>query len=78
MGSEAAIRVKSLKPPAEYLTAIKYAQVEIDYQHQFLLPGFDLLLQAPAFRTTLPVESLGAVPTYPGEPVDPDAPRCNY
>lgn len=61
---------------------IKFAQVEINngFQFQFqpllsgLVPG--LTLNTPAFRATLYMESLGAVPTYPGEAQI--APTCNF
>lgn len=56
---------------------IKFTEVSITgYQHQFIIPLFDVVQPFPmneAFKTTLPTESLGAVPTYPGDKkIDPD------
>jgi hypothetical protein len=49
---------------------IRYVRVRIDnYQHALLIPLFNLTLTAPAFETTLPSESLGALPN----PTNPDA-----
>ncbi|WP_022942112.1 TadE/TadG family type IV pilus assembly protein [Psychromonas hadalis] len=31
----------------------------VDYQHQLLIPFFDITLNSPSFSTTLPAESLG-------------------
>lgn len=56
---------------------IKFAEVSITgYIHQLIIPLWGSSVTAPAFTTTLPTESLGAVPTYPGDPVS--APRCNF
>jgi hypothetical protein len=58
-------------------TLIKFVQVSIaDYMHQLIIPLWGLPLPAPKFTTTLPTESLGAVPTYPGE--DVEAPACKF
>jgi hypothetical protein len=55
-------------------TDIRFAEVIISgYEHMLLIPLWGRPLTAPEFKTTLPTESLGAVPTYPGETVkDPD------
>ncbi len=46
--------------PAGTFLAIRYARVRITgYQHNMLIPFFNQLLNAPAFETTLPRESLG-------------------
>ncbi|MFA5017304.1 MAG: TadE/TadG family type IV pilus assembly protein [Methylobacter sp.] len=56
---------------------IKFAEVKITgYIHQLIIPLWGGSLTAPAFTTTLPSESLGSVPTYPGDPVS--APSCNF
>jgi len=58
-------------------TLIRFAEVSITgYTHRFIIPLWGSLVTAPAFTTTLPTESLGAVPTYPGDPVI--APTCNF
>jgi hypothetical protein len=58
-------------------TLIKFVQVSItDYMHQLIIPLWGRPLPAPKFTTTLPTESLGAVPTYPGE--DLEAPACKF
>lgn len=58
-------------------TLIKFAQVSItNYTHTLLIPIWGSSITAPEFRTTLPTESLGAVPTNPGAPVI--APACNF
>jgi hypothetical protein len=56
---------------------IKFAQVRITgYTHTLMIPLWGSSLTAPAFKTTLSTESLGAVPTYPGEEkIDP---ACNF
>lgn len=46
------------------------------YTHNLIIPLWGSSISAPAFRTTLPSESLGAFPTYPGEALV--APRCDY
>jgi hypothetical protein len=56
---------------------IKFVEARIDgYQHQLLIPLFGGLLPElnGAFITTLPSESLGAIPTYPDDPVS--TPSC--
>ncbi len=56
---------------------IKHVEVSIiGYSHQFIIPLWGISVTAPAFTTTLPTESLGAIPTYPGDPVK--APDCNF
>jgi len=46
--------------PTASFSSIRYVRVGIvNYQHQLLIPFFDQLLNAPAFETTLPRESLG-------------------
>lgn len=58
-------------------TLIKFAQVTITgYTHTLLIPIWGRSLTAPAFATTLPSESLGAVPTYP--PAAAATPACNF
>lgn len=66
-------------------TLIRFAEVSITgYTHQLIIPIPDSWVTAhalapilaPAFTTTLPTESLGAVPTYSGDPVI--APDCNF
>lgn len=48
---------------------IRYVRVRIDnYQHTLLIPFFNTTLTAPPFETTLPSESLGALP----DPANPD------
>ncbi|RTR38871.1 pilus assembly protein [Shewanella canadensis] len=34
----------------------------VNYQHQFLIPGFDRIISSPTFTTTLPRESFGVYP----------------
>ena len=63
---------------------IKFAEVSINstYQFQFqplitgLIPGLSSFMNAPTFKATLYMESLGAVPTYPGEALI--APKCSF
>lgn len=59
---------------------ISFVEASItNYQHEFIIPWFDLVQPDPmiqAFKTTLPTESLGAVPTYPNE--DTIEPTCSY
>jgi hypothetical protein len=61
---------------------ISFVEVSITgYTHTLMIPLFNKLwggkpIAAPEFKTTLPTESLGVVPTYPGDPVI--APRCNF
>lgn len=56
---------------------IKFAEVSIvGYTHTLIIPLWGRTITAPEFKTTLPTESLGAVPTYPGE--TQIAPRCNF
>jgi hypothetical protein len=60
-------------------TLIKFAEVSISgYAHNLLIPlwGRSIPVGPFAFKTTLPTESLGAVPNYPGTP--PNAPACNF
>ena len=39
---------------------INFVRAEVvDYQHQLLIPFFDITLNSPSFSTTLPAESLG-------------------
>lgn len=46
--------------PTASFNAIRYVRVRITgYQHNLLIPFFNRLLNAPAFETTLPRESLG-------------------
>jgi Flp pilus assembly protein TadG len=48
---------------------IRYVRVRIDnYQHTLLIPFLNTTLTAPSFETTLPSESLGALP----DPTNPD------
>jgi Flp pilus assembly protein TadG len=43
--------------------SIKYVRVQIiNYDHEMILPGFDLSFTAPGYPTTLPIESLGVYP----------------
>lgn len=57
---------------------IRFVEVQINnnYQFQFVIPGFNQLVNFPTFRSTLYTESLGAVPTMVGQPVA--APDCNF
>ncbi|MEI6068791.1 MAG: TadE family protein [Methylococcaceae bacterium] len=61
---------------------IEFVEVGIiDYPYQFIIPlwGSSITvgsLASPAFTTTLPAESLGAVPTIPGAALI--APACNF
>lgn len=58
-------------------TLIKFAQVSITgYTHTLIIPLWGSSFPAPEFKTTLPTESLGAVPTQPGAPVIPST--CNF
>ncbi|MFU8787785.1 MAG: TadE/TadG family type IV pilus assembly protein [Methylobacter sp.] len=58
-------------------TLIKFAEVTIvGYMHQLMIPLWGRSISAPEFTTILPTESLGAVPTYPGDPIS--ASRCNF
>lgn len=58
-------------------TLIKFAQVSITgYTYTLIIPLWGSSFTAPAFTTTLPTESLGAVPTYP--PAGPAATSCNF
>lgn len=55
----------------------KFTEVSITgYTHTLLIPLWGSSVPAPEFKTTLPTESLGAVPSYPGEPVN--APNCSF
>ncbi len=54
-----------------------FVQVSITgYSHTLMIPLWGRSITAPAFITTLPAESLGAVPTYPGETASPT--RCDF
>lgn len=54
-----------------------FVQVSItNYPHTLMIPLWGSSITAPPFTTTLPTESLGAVPTYPGESVS--ASTCNF
>jgi hypothetical protein len=56
---------------------IRFAEVTITgYVHTLLIPLWGSSFAAPEFKTTLPAESLGVVPTYQGDP--PIAPRCDF
>lgn len=56
---------------------IRFVEAKISgYTHQLLIPLWGDMLTAPEFRTTLPSESLGVVPTYSGEA--PEESRCNF
>lgn len=56
-------------------TVVYFVRVRIiNYQHTLLIPFIGSLVDAPAFETTLPSESLGAVPTLPSAPSH--APEC--
>jgi len=58
-------------------TLIKFTEVKIaGYTHTLLIPLWGRSVPAPEFKTTLNSESLGAVPTYPGNPVS--APGCTF
>lgn len=59
------------------LPLIKSAEVSITgYIHTLLIPLWGSSFPAPEFKTTLPAESLGAIPSYPGDPVN--APDCSF
>ncbi len=63
--------------PTADQTLIKFAKVSITgYTHTLIIPLWGRSLAVPAFTTTLPTESLGAVPTLPGDPVIASA--CNF
>jgi Flp pilus assembly protein TadG len=59
---------------------IRFTEVSITgYTHTLLIPLIPLWgrsVSAPEFKATLPTESLGAVPTYPGDPVS--VPNCSF
>ncbi|MGZ5043258.1 MAG: TadE/TadG family type IV pilus assembly protein [Methylobacter sp.] len=56
---------------------IRFAEVKITgYTHTLMIPLWGSSFLAPEFKATLPTESLGAVPTYPGDPVR--APDCSF
>jgi hypothetical protein len=57
---------------------VSFIQVSIvNYTHQMFVPYLSQnLLTAPSFKTTLPAESLGARPTYPG--ADLLTPYCTF
>lgn len=58
-------------------TLITSAQASITgYPFTFMIPLWGSSVMAPPFTTTLPTESLGAVPTYP--PAAPATPACNF
>ena len=58
-------------------TLIKFVQVSITgYTHTLIIPLWGRTITAPEFKTTLPTESLGAVPTYPGAATI--NPVCNF
>jgi hypothetical protein len=68
----AGVKTASLDP-----TLIKFTEVSITgYMHTLLIPLWGSSIPAPEFKATLPAESLGAVPTYPGE--DVEAPNCSF
>ncbi|MDP2099477.1 MAG: TadE/TadG family type IV pilus assembly protein [Methylobacter sp.] len=54
-----------------------FVQVSITgYPHTLMIPLWGSSITAPAFTTTLPTESLGAVPTYPGDPISSS--KCDF
>ncbi|MDO9269485.1 MAG: TadE/TadG family type IV pilus assembly protein [Methylobacter sp.] len=56
---------------------IKFTEVSITgYTHTLMIPLWGSSVTSPEFKTTLNTESLGAVPSYPGDPVS--APDCNF
>jgi hypothetical protein len=56
---------------------INFTEVKISgYTHTLMIPLWGSSIAAPEFKTTLNTESLGAVPTYPGNPVK--APDCIF
>ncbi|WP_411726112.1 TadE/TadG family type IV pilus assembly protein [Methyloglobulus sp.] len=58
-------------------TLIRFAEVRITgYVHTLIIPLLGFTVNAPPFATTLPTESLGAVPTNPGQAVR--APSCAF
>lgn len=55
--------------PATSTQNTYYVRAAINgYQHQMLIPFFDITLNASAFETTLPAESLGVHPAAAGVP----------
>lgn len=49
--------------PTAVFTQIKSVRVAISgYQHQLMIPFFEVSLTVPAFSTTIPAESLGYIP----------------
>ncbi|MDP1666923.1 MAG: pilus assembly protein [Methylobacter sp.] len=58
-------------------TQAKFTEVSITgYTHTLMIPLWGSSVTSPEFKTTLNTESLGAVPTYPGE--DVEAPDCSF
>lgn len=58
-------------------TQAKFTEVSITgYTHTLMIPLWGSSVTSPEFKTTLNTESLGAVPSYPGDPVS--APDCNF
>lgn len=52
-----------LSNPATAVTLIRYVRASINgYQHQLLIPGFNVTVPVPDFSTTIPSESLGVHP----------------
>jgi hypothetical protein len=63
--------------PTADQTLIRFAQVSITgYQHKLFIPLWGSTITAPEFTTTLPTESLGAVPTLPDKAQQPT--NCNF
>ena len=57
------------------LSLIKFVEVSIEgYTHTLFIPLWGDTINSPTFKTILASESLGAVPTYPGE--NTKAPEC--
>lgn len=60
--NENGVEVPNPTDPANFLL-IRYVRVGIiNYTHNLLIPTLTQILNAPAFETTLPRESLGVVP----------------
>jgi hypothetical protein len=68
----AGVKTSTLDP-----AQVRFTEVSVTgYMHNLLIPLWGSTIAAPEFKATLPTESLGAVPSFPGEPVN--APNCSF
>jgi hypothetical protein len=68
----AGVKTSTLDP-----AKVRFTEVSVTgYMHTLLIPLWGSTIAAPEFKATLPTESLGAVPSFPGEPVN--APNCSF